>query len=106
VALDLLALVIATSLARARVPHRVWFAVHLTTYAAWASAVVHGLFIGTDSAEGWMQAITVGCVVAVGLAVVARVVAVLWGSRPSRRNGGRGRVAAHDLVGAGRGGAR
>ena len=107
VALDLLALVIATSLARARVPHRVWFAVHLTTYAAWASAVVHGLFIGDRlRRRAGCMAITVGCVVAVGLAVVARVVAVLWGRRPSRRNGGRGRVADHDLVGAGRGGAR
>ena len=54
---------------------------HLTTYAAWASAVVHGLFIGTDSAEGWMVAIYVGCVAAVGLAVLARIVAVLNSKR-------------------------
>ena len=91
VALDLLAVVVATSLARARVPHRVWFLVHLTTYAAWVSAVVHGLFIGTDSSRSWMVATTVGCVVAVGLAVLARLVAVLLGRRASRRGRGSGR---------------
>ena len=52
ISLDLIAVVVATSMARSRVPHRVWFVVHLSTYAAWASAVVHGIFIGTDSARG------------------------------------------------------
>ena len=85
ISLDLLALVIATSLARARISHRVWFAVHLTTYVAWASAVVHGLFIGTDSGEGWMVAIYIACVVAVGLAVLARVIAVLARTRRNHR---------------------
>jgi predicted ferric reductase len=85
VSLDLLAVIVATSLARARMPHRVWVLVHLSAYAAWASAVVHGLFIGTDSDQGWMVSITVGCVVAVGLAVIARIVAVLHGKRVNRR---------------------
>jgi len=85
ISLDLLAVIVATSLARARVPHRVWFLVHLSAYAAWASAVVHGLFIGTDSDKGWMVSITVGCVVAVGLAVVARIIAVLNGKRVNRK---------------------
>ena len=85
ISLDLLALVIATSLARARIPHRVWFLVHLTTYAAWAAALVHGLFIGTDSPENWMVAIYVACAATVGLAVLARVTAVLNGKRVNRR---------------------
>ncbi len=85
ISLDLLALVVATSLARAEVPQRVWFLVHLGSYAAWAFAVVHGLFIGTDSTKGWMAAVTVGCVGAVGLAVLARAVAVLHGTRVNRR---------------------
>lgn len=87
ISLDLLAVVVATSLARSRMPHRVWFLVHLSTYAAWAAAVVHGLFIGTDSSTEWMAAIYVGCVAAVGLAVLARVVAVLWGRRANRAAG-------------------
>ena len=86
ISLDLLALVIATSLARARIPNRVWFLVHLTTYVAWASALVHGLFIGTDSAEGWMVAIYVGCAATVALAVLARIVAVLSTRRRKRRS--------------------
>ena len=85
VSLDLLALVVATSMARSRVPHRVWFLVHLGSYAAWASAVVHGVFIGTDSTKGWMVTITLGCVAAVALAVLARLVAVLHGRRVNRR---------------------
>lgn len=85
ISLDLLALVIATSLARARIPHRVWFLVHLTTYAAWAAALVHGLFIGTDSSESWMVAIYLACATTVGLAVLVRVVAVLNGKRVNRR---------------------
>jgi predicted ferric reductase len=85
ISLDLLAVVIATSLARARIPHRVWFLVHLTTYAAWAAAVVHGVFIGTDSAEGWMVAIYLACAATVVLAVLARIVAVLNGRRVNRR---------------------
>ena len=85
ISLDLLALVIATSLARARIAHRVWFLVHLTTYVAWAAALVHGLFIGTDSAQSWMVTIYVACVAAVGLAVLARVVAVLNRKRVNRK---------------------
>ena len=82
-ALDVTLLIVATSLARARIPHRVWFAVHLTTYAAWAAGVAHGIGIGTDSQRGWLAAITLGCVVAVAVAALAQVVDVVR-SRPRR----------------------
>ena len=75
-ALDLTLVIAATSMARGRLSHRVWFAVHLTTYVAWAAGVVHGLGIGTDSADRWMVALTLACVVAVVVAAVARVVDV------------------------------
>lgn len=88
-ALDLTLVVVATSLARARLPHRTWLLVHLTTYAAWAAGVVHGIGIGTDAARGWMAATTAGCVAAVALAVLARVVAV---ARARRRGDGWGDV--------------
>jgi methionine sulfoxide reductase heme-binding subunit len=92
-ALDLTLVVVATSLARGRLPHRAWFLVHLTTYAAWVAGVVHGIGIGTDAGHGWMAATTVGCVLAVVLAVTARVVAVARGGRgrqgqPGRPGGG------------------
>jgi methionine sulfoxide reductase heme-binding subunit len=75
-ALDLTLVIAATSMARGRLPHRVWFRVHLTTYVAWAAGVVHGLGIGTDAAHRWMVALTLGCVIAVVIAAVARVVDV------------------------------
>ncbi|KAB7743958.1 ferric reductase [Nostocoides sp. F2B08] len=73
-ALDLTLVVAATSLARGRLPHRAWFLVHLTTYAAWTAGVVHGVGIGTDAGSSWLAAITAGCVAAVALAVGARLV--------------------------------
>ncbi|MBM6400312.1 ferric reductase-like transmembrane domain-containing protein [Phycicoccus sonneratiae] len=79
--LDLTVVVVATSLARTRLPHRLWFLVHLTTYAAWALGVVHGLGIGTDADLGWSRLITVVCVALVVLAALARVTAVLLGRR-------------------------
>lgn len=83
-ALDLTVVVVATSLARSRLPHRLWFVLHLTTYAAWVAGVVHGLGIGTDSALGWSVAITAACVAAVVVAALGRVVAVLLARRRSR----------------------
>ncbi len=88
VALDLTVIVIATSLARSRLPHRLWFLVHLTTYAAWALGVIHGLGIGTDADLGWSVAITAACVGLVGLAALSRVVAVLLGRRRGRSSRG------------------
>lgn len=83
-ALDLTVVVVATSLARSRLPHRLWFVLHLTTYAAWVAGVVHGLGIGTDADLGWSVAITAACVAAVVVAALGRVVAVLLARRRSR----------------------
>ncbi|HSO65938.1 MAG TPA: ferric reductase-like transmembrane domain-containing protein [Ornithinibacter sp.] len=100
-ALDLTLVVVATSLARARLPHRTWFLVHLTTYAAWAAGVAHGIGIGTDAGRGWLAATTAGCVAAVALAVLARLVAV------ARGRGGDGSVGGvDDLFPAATGGTR
>ncbi len=77
VALDLTAVVAATSLARSRMPHRAWFLVHLTTYAAWLAGVVHGIGIGTDRSTPWLAAATASCVVGVLLAAGSRAVAVV-----------------------------
>lgn len=83
-AVDLTLVIVATSLARRRVPHRVWFLIHLTTYAAWAAGVVHGIGIGTDSSRGWMAATSAACVAAVGIAVVGRTVSVIRVRRARR----------------------
>lgn len=78
VALDLLALVTATSLLRTRMGHRSWRAVHLLAYAAWAVSLAHGLGIGTDTRAGaaaaaWTSALVVGCATVVAAAVLWRL---------------------------------
>ncbi|MGA8044726.1 MAG: ferric reductase-like transmembrane domain-containing protein [Dermatophilaceae bacterium] len=113
-ALDLTLVVAATSLARGRLPHRAWFLVHLSTYAAWVAGVVHGVGIGTDAGRSWMAAITAGCVAAVALAVGARLVAASRRHRGTHRldDGRRGQpvdedaTRIEDLLRTGSGGAR
>ena len=41
-AVDLLVVVIVTSLLRTRMHHRAWRALHLTAYALWATSILHG----------------------------------------------------------------
>ncbi|QKE84353.1 ferric reductase-like transmembrane domain-containing protein [Arthrobacter sp. NEB 688] len=84
-ALDLTVVVVATSLARSRLPHRLWFVLHLTTYLAWVAGVAHGLGIGTDARVGWSLVITTACVGVVVLAGLGRVVAVLRARRRTSR---------------------
>ena len=75
VSLDLIALVVVTSLLRTRLSHRSWHAVHLLSWAAWLVAVVHGVGIGTDLRAGSLLAVvpTVSCVAAVLLAGTVRL---------------------------------
>lgn len=76
VTLDLVAVIVVTSLLRVRLGHRAWRYVHLLSYLAWASAVVHGLGIGTDAGASWSRTVTLGCVGAVAVAGIARVTAL------------------------------
>ncbi len=72
-AFDLLLAVTLTSLLRTRIPPAVWRLVHWASYLAWLIALVHGIGIGTDRDATWSVLITLGCAVAVGLAVTFRV---------------------------------
>ena len=83
-ALDITMVVALTSLARERLGHRAWRAVHLLAYVAWAVAVAHGFGIGTDSRAPWSLALTIGCVGVVAVASLARTVAVVVPSRAVR----------------------
>jgi methionine sulfoxide reductase heme-binding subunit len=66
VAADLVVALVMTSLLRQRIRLGVWRAVHLTAYACWPVAVVHGLGIsGADSRRLWVLAIDLLCVAAV-----------------------------------------
>lgn len=71
--LDLLLVVVATSLLRTRLPVRVWRWLHLSAYAAWPVAVAHGLGNGTDGSELWFRIVAATCVALVGTAVVWRL---------------------------------
>ena len=53
--LDLVVVVVVTSLLRTHLRHRRWHAVHLLSWLAWAVGVAHGIGIGTDLREpvGW-----------------------------------------------------
>ena len=73
VAFDLLLALVATSLLRARIGLRGWRAVHWLAYLSWPVALVHGLGTGTDGKSGWLVVLSVVCVLAVGGAVVLRV---------------------------------
>ena len=75
VAVDLLIVVVLSSLLRHRLGLRVFRGVHATTYLLWPVALAHGLGNGTDTGHLWFQAFAGGC----ALVVVA---AVIWRLRP------------------------
>lgn len=83
---DLLILIIVTSLLRLRIPERVWRGVHRTSYLLWPLAFLHGLTAGTDMKSGWVLGLALVCAGA-----VAASAAVAWTGRT--RAGGRAPAA-------------
>ncbi len=73
--LDLIVLVVLTSVIRARLKHRPWWMIHLSAYAAWALGVVHGLGIGTDMTglDSWGVTFSLACAAVVMLAGTIRL---------------------------------
>jgi sulfoxide reductase heme-binding subunit YedZ len=83
VALYVLVAVEATSLLMRRLPRRLWHAIHLSSYALWALALIHAVYAGTDRHTTWFA-------VAVGLPAIAVVLlsGFRWftrSERPARR---------------------
>ncbi|WP_340538119.1 ferric reductase-like transmembrane domain-containing protein [Nocardioides sp. GXZ039] len=72
-AVDLLVVVMLTSLLRRHVGPRVFRAVHWATYALWPLVVGHAIGNGTDGRSWWLLALAGVCVVAVGSAVAWRL---------------------------------
>ena len=70
-ALDVLLVLVGTSLLRHRIGPRAFKAVHWFAYAMWPLAFVHGLMTGTDAGSLWFLVVAAAC----GLAVVW---AVMW----------------------------
>jgi methionine sulfoxide reductase heme-binding subunit len=73
VAIDLIAALILTSLARARMSRRVWRGIHWLAYAAWPVAFVHGIGASPDLRSGGLRALAIACALAVGGAGLWRV---------------------------------
>ncbi|MHB8471193.1 MAG: ferric reductase-like transmembrane domain-containing protein [Gaiellaceae bacterium] len=73
VAFDLLLALTITSLVRVRLGYRRWRYLHWLAYASWPVALVHGLGTGSDARVGWMQALAVASMLAVGAAVAVRL---------------------------------
>jgi predicted ferric reductase len=73
ISLDLIAALILTSLARARMGRRTWRAIHWLAYAAWPLAVLHSIGSSTDMRSGVMLATLAGCVLATCAALTWRL---------------------------------
>ena len=73
ISLDLIAALILTSLARARMSRRAWRGIHWLAYAAWPLAVVHSLGSSSDARSGLVLGVLAGCVLAVTAALAWRL---------------------------------
>jgi methionine sulfoxide reductase heme-binding subunit len=83
--LDLIAALIVTSLARARMGRRAWRAIHWLAYAAWPLAVAHSLGSSADMRNGVMLGVLTGCVLAVCGALAWRLSRAAAGIPRARR---------------------
>lgn len=90
-AVDLILLVVGTSLLRHRIGPRAFKAVHWLTYLLWPFALLHGIGIGTDAPALWFTAVAAGCA-----GLVAAV--ALWRVTPTF--GQRGRIRIPREVGS------
>ncbi len=75
VSLDITIAVIVTSLLRRHLSRRVWRGVHLLAYASWPVAWLHSITASSDMLHSWMLAVSVGCALAVVVAVSWRLAA-------------------------------
>ena len=96
VAFDLLLAVAITSVVRARMGHSAWRGIHWLAYGAWPIAVLHGFGTGSDVHQAWLQAISVACIAAVLVAVVARAM-IGWPENIRTRVGALGMAGAFAL---------
>jgi methionine sulfoxide reductase heme-binding subunit len=83
--LDIIAALIITSLARARIGRRTWRAVHWLAYASWPVALVHSIGSGTDLRGGVLLALAVLCTAAVVGATGWRIAGAVAAPRRAER---------------------
>jgi sulfoxide reductase heme-binding subunit YedZ len=73
VAAELAALIVVSFPLRKTISARVWRRLHWATHAVFATATVHGLAAGTDTATPWAFGVYVGAVAAVAFATAWRM---------------------------------
>src|SRR5205807_3037900 len=74
-----------------------WRTVHWLTYASWPIALLHGFGTGSDvKSGGWLMVLSIGCLLAVIAAVLARVIRG-WPSDRGRRSAALGGAGAFSL---------
>ncbi len=71
--LDMLIVLVLTSILRHQIGQKGFRAVHWISYALWPVALAHGLGSGSDSGQVWMIAVAVIAILAVLAAVALRV---------------------------------
>ena len=81
IALDLMVVVVVTSLLRHRMRHRAWRLLHVSSYGLWVMSLLHGIGMGTDLRGGWWL-VAVACAAPVPLAATYRLGLLL--DRPDR----------------------
>ncbi len=72
-ALDLVLLLVISSLMRHRLGVRSWRILHWSAYLCWPIAIGHAVGNGTDGTSTWLLAIVAICVAAVGAAIGYRL---------------------------------
>jgi DMSO/TMAO reductase YedYZ heme-binding membrane subunit len=93
---DLILALILTSLLRRQMGHAAWRAIHWLAYVSWPIALLHGLGTGSDVKSTWMLATSIGCLMLVIAAVLARVAAG-WPDRRARRGAALGGAGVFTL---------
>jgi len=73
ISLDLIAALILTSLARARIGRRAWRGIHWLAYAAWPLAILHSLGSSTGARSGLELSVLAGCVLATAAGLTWRL---------------------------------
>jgi sulfoxide reductase heme-binding subunit YedZ len=72
-ALDLVVVLVVSSLVRERIGLGAWRVLHWVAYLCWPFAIAHAVGIGTDGRTGWLLGVVAACVLAVLAAVGWRV---------------------------------
>ena len=95
VAIDLVLLVVISSLLRQHIGLRTWRVLHAAAYLCWPVAILHAFGNGTDGHSQWMLIVLAVCVGSVGAAVLWR----LFGSDFAPEEQARSVAPPSDLAG-------